>query len=89
VGVRAWPDAWAYPILALARSAGSSVTFRDVEVTNPSGRFDHRTDLPCLLLQLGPDAADPIPPWAAGWHRLTRDRPELRFVGVAVFAPPP
>ena len=89
VGVRAWPDAWAYPILALARSAGSAVTFRDVDVTNPSGRFDRRTDPPCLLLQLGPDAARPMPAWAAGWRRLTRDHEELRFAGVAVFAPPP
>jgi hypothetical protein len=87
VGVRAWPDAWVYPILALARSAGSNARFRDVDVTNSSARFAARSASPCLLLQLGPDAARP-PAWAANWTRISHWHEGLELASVAVFAPP-
>ncbi len=88
VGVRAWPDAWVYPILALAQQAGSTAQFRDVDVTNASARFADRSHPPCLLLQLGPDAATP-PAWAAKWSRISDWHEGLELASVAVFAPPP
>ena len=88
VGVRAWPDAWVYPVLALARSAGSDAGFRDVDVTNVSARFAGRSDPPCLLLQLGPAAATP-PAWATGWTRISDWHEGLGLASVAVFVPPP
>lgn len=88
VGVRAWPDAWVYSILALARNAGSGAEFRDVDVTNASARFTGRSDPPCLLLQIGPGAATP-PVWAAKWSRISDWHEGLGLRSVAVFAPPP
>lgn len=88
VGVRAWPDAWVYSVLALARNAGSSAAFRDVDVTNASARFADRSDPPCLLLQVGPAAATP-PAWAATWSRISDWHEGLKLGSVAVFAPPP
>src|SRR5688500_2813521 len=88
VGVRAWPDAWVYPIHVLSRSAGSTANFRNVDVTNGSARFAGSTHPPCLLLQLGPDAATP-PPWASHWSRVSAWNPQLGLASVAVFAPEP
>ena len=88
VGVRAWPDAWVYPILALTRNAGTVAEFRDVDVSNVTARFAGAPHQPCLLLQLGPDAATP-PAWASGWTRLSDWHGGLGFSSVAVFAPSP
>jgi hypothetical protein len=88
VGVRAWPDAWVYPIHVLSRSAGSTASFRNVDVTNGSARFAGSNHPPCLLLQLGPDAATP-PPWASHWSRVSAWNPQLGLASVAVFAPEP
>jgi len=88
VGIRAWPDAWVYPITALAQLAGSTARFRDVDVTNASARFSARAETPCLLLQVGPDAATP-PAWAAGWRRTSRWHEGLGLAAVAVYAPVP
>jgi dolichyl-phosphate-mannose-protein mannosyltransferase len=88
VGVRAWPDAWVYPILALTRNAGTVAEFRDVDVSNVTARFAGPPHVPCLLLQLGPEAATP-PAWAVGWTRLSAWHEGLGFSSVAVFAPPP
>ena len=88
VGVRAWPDAWVYPIFVLSRSAGSTAGFRNVDVTNATARFAGPPRMPCVLLQLGPDAATP-PAWASQWSRVTSWNPQLGLASVAVFAPPP
>jgi 4-amino-4-deoxy-L-arabinose transferase-like glycosyltransferase len=88
VGVRAWPDAWVYPILVLTRNAGTVAEFRDVDVSNVTARFAGAPLRPCLLLQLGPYAATP-PAWAAGWTRLSDWHEGLGFSSVAVFAPSP
>jgi hypothetical protein len=89
VGVRAWPDAWVYAILALSRQAGSIATFRDIDVTNASARFAGRSaPPPCLLLQIGPGAATP-PGWAAKWSRISDWHEGLQLRSVAVFASPP
>jgi len=87
VGVRAWSDAWVYPVLALARSSGSGAEFRDVDVTNASARLAGPSHPPCLLLQLGPDAATP-PGWAVNWNRISDWHEGLELASVAVFAPP-
>jgi hypothetical protein len=88
VGVRAWPDAWVYPIFVLSRSAGSTAGFRNVDVTNPTARFAGPPRTPCVLLQLGPDAGTP-PAWASHWSRVTGWNAQLGLASVAVFAPPP
>ncbi len=88
VGVRAWPDALVYSILALARNGGSGAEFRDVDVTNASARFAGPSHPPCLLLQIGPGAATP-PAWAAKWSRISDWHEGLGLRSVAVFAPPP
>jgi hypothetical protein len=67
VGVRAWPDAWEYPVRALARDAGSGARFRSVDVQNVSARFARTGPAPCLLLELGPGAGK-LPDWALSWQ---------------------
>lgn len=86
VGVRAWPDAWEYPVLALARSGGSEARFRSVDVTNPSARFEDHTR-PCLLLLIGPQRGQ-LPGWAQGWTQVADWYGQLGSRGVALYTPP-
>ena len=86
VGVRAWPDAWEYAVLALARNAGSQATFRSIDVTNVSARFARDSSPPCLLLQIGPYAGR-LPEWASDWRTLADYSAPLGVRGVALYAP--
>jgi hypothetical protein len=86
VGVRAWPDSWEYPVMALARQAGSRARFRNVDVTNASARFATDSSPPCLLLQLGPRAGH-LPDWASTWEPLADWHASLGLWGIALFAP--
>ena len=86
VGVRAWPDSWEYPVMALARQAGSRARFRNVDVTNASARFATDSSPPCLLLQLGPNARN-LPDWASTWEPLADWHGSLGLWGIALFAP--
>jgi hypothetical protein len=86
VGVRAWPDSWEYPVMALARQAGSAARFRNVDLTNASARFATDSSPPCLLLQLGPNAGH-LPDWAAAWKPLADWHGSLGLWGIALFAP--
>jgi hypothetical protein len=88
VGIRAYPDAWEYPVMALTREAGSQVRFRSVDVTNASARFADTRATPCLLLQIGVDAGTP-PAWAAGWKMVADWRPLVGMGGLVLFGPGP
>ena len=88
VGIRDFPDAWEYPIMALTRQAGSEARFRSVDVFNPSARFAGTEARPCLLVQIGAEAGTP-PSWAADWRPLMDAHPLVGMDGLALFAPPP
>jgi hypothetical protein len=87
VGIRDWADSWEYPVMALARNAGSTAKFRSVDVTNASARFAIEAGPPCLLLQIGP-ASGHLPAWAANWRPLVDWHALLRIRGIALFEPP-
>jgi hypothetical protein len=86
VGIRDWADSWEYPVMALARNAGSAAKFRSLDVTNASARFARDAGPPCLLLQIGPDAGR-LPAWAADWRPLADWHTPLGIRGIALFAP--
>ena len=85
VGVRAWPDAWEYPVWALARDAGSDARFRSVDVQNVSARFARPGPAPCLLLELGPGAGK-LPDWALNWQPVADWRDRFVRAGLGVWA---
>jgi hypothetical protein len=88
VGVRAWPDAWLYPVARLARNAGSEARYRHLEVLNVSARFAKPGPAPCLLLQIGPMASQP-PAWAETWRLVVEHMGPLGSRGIALYAPNP
>jgi hypothetical protein len=88
VGTHTWPDAWEYPVMAVARTAASGTTFRPIGVPNVSARYAEDVGkAPCLLLQIWPNAGTP-PKWAASWRLLVHWDMGPGRVGVALFAPP-
>jgi hypothetical protein len=86
IGVRAWPDTWLYPIVMIARNAGSGARYRHLEVGNVSAKYEQASRPPCLLLQIGPLAAQ-RPAWAAGWRTAADYTGQLGERGIALYAP--
>jgi hypothetical protein len=88
VGTHTWPDAWEYPVMALTRSLQPTTVFRPIAVPNISARYaDQPGKVPCLLLQIWPNAGKP-PSWAADWQLVVHWDMGPNRVGVALFAPP-
>jgi len=86
VGMRTWPDAWEYAIMALVRRGSDDTKFRSLGVINASARFMTSGTRPCLLLQIWPRAGTP-PAWASDWRPLAHwDIPGQP--GIALFKPP-
>jgi hypothetical protein len=86
VGMRTWPDAWEYAVMALVRHGGDDTRFRAMGVINASARFMTNPATPCLLLQIWPNAGRP-PAWASEWRLLAHwDIPGQP--GIALFEPP-